>query len=327
VGPGPASEISFVNDGTPRAAWIANPGANGDGTLYYAECTANCGSQNPTFSSFPFDAGEFAHVSLEPLPGGGIAGALMIRRSAVRVDVLYAECTSGCTSPSSWATGTVETDTDTAKPDLAVSGATRAIAYGNMTGVWYGECALGCTGTMNNWFGVPIAPGPADSALALTFSSGGVERVLATENGTVLTCSSNCSLPFWNTATLSGVAPNHSLVFAGPEPRLLGESVTSMTYFVRAGIGWSQNLAPGLPLDNNSFLDLDVDDAGVSHLAYSSPTDTLRVSRAEADGGFTTTDVHACGTAVMGSNPSQVLIGGRRQLVYSTPTEVRFTMP
>ena len=234
LGPGGLRQVSFFR---------RRIGPSGDlYALRYGVCSTGCGQ-----------AGSWSKVTIEEVPSSsptsaiGLATSIVIGPDGRRhitylnpagVDLRYATCLSGCTSPGNWQKLTID--------QIGLVGSYSSLAVGqdgvlhvsyydrSNADLKYARCAADCT-TAANWKKVTVAAsGTVGLYTSLALESNGrvhLSSFFAQLGGGALhyaTCNANCTVPqSWSSALLDG-ASSHLGLYSSITAR---NGVVRISYF------------------------------------------------------------------------------------------------
>jgi hypothetical protein len=310
------------------------------GALFYAECTAGCATQSPTFSALAVPLGaalSAVHVSAAVRTGGGIVAAVTANnQGSLNYGLYFAECASSCTNPADWIVTKVDDNVDDVRPGVAMLGPVRAVGYATHDNTNYAECTSTCD-SATSWLLAKADGARVQANVRVALHDAGTQlvRLVANDQDRVASCTGSCvtgAIGWTSTSTTIGVAPNGLSYSASPTQRVAGMSgggtirYSECASFPCAG-QWS--VAPfmsGVAL-TTSQLDLGVTPQGGTSLVFTDLTGLMQQATLTA-GLWTTSPIMACGQMLGGQQPSQRFdSNGGLSVLYSTTTSVRFHAP
>jgi len=300
--------------GRPRAFWVNSTAA------LYAECTSNCGTATPSWSTPVAVGAGYTDRSVRPLlhESGGVLSVLWRSGNFV----YHSECAANCTVAASWTTpvdlslgpNTSHTLGYDALNGLKIAAwETNLIADGG--GLVYAECTSGCTAAGANWrplLELPHDPSGTDLKLS-ALPDGGLRRIAAhfANDSNVIRygeCEADCLANGWAFVSLTGNAKDPSIVLdAQGLPRVFALNTNTNRLFVyrctqrpcTVQANWSTtnlmasgHVTSGNYSDGSTFFVTSTVDAGALLLGTESGTT------------YTTANINLCtGAAARGERP------------------------
>jgi hypothetical protein len=321
-------ETALIDDGKLSFMYIADGGA-----LVYGECTSNCQTQRPGFTTVTLPVPYAQHIALAPGDNGARVAALVTTMTTDAThDLLYLECAGSCGTifGANWGQVMMDSNVADVRPSIATSTGLTAIAYGSSGGLTYAECAtsLGCTGP-GAWTPFVVnGTRPAKNAgVGLQTDDGGaLYHYAAHDNGNIYECSGGCTVAnSWHAIGSPASQLTLSMAFlAVPILRIAGTHgsmnihsgqcasvpCTQFNMGISTGVGFTSTVSS-----------IDVTPDGQTSVLYSDATGQLTQLFINASNQTTIAPLDACGQPLQGQNGAHVYGGpdGGAYVLFGAP--------